>query len=67
MENNHETTNDTSNNEIDNMVKEVTVVLRNHLINMVKNNHDTSETLDILNKLPIVKNLQSENFNLKKK
>ena len=42
------------------MVKEVTVVLRNHLINMVKNNHDTSETLDILNELPIVKNLQSE-------
>merc|ERR1712166_1163245 len=60
------TTNSTSNNEIDNMVKEVTDVLRNHLINMVKNNQDTSETLDILNKLPIVKNLQSENLNLKK-
>merc|ERR1712166_1567449 len=59
--------NNTSKNEIDNMVNEVTCVLRNHLINLVKNNHDMSETIDVLNKLPVIKNLQLENTNLKKK
>ena len=56
-----------SKNEIDNMVKEVTCVLRNHLVNLVKNNQDMSETMDILHGLPVIKNLQSENTDLKKK
>jgi len=56
-----------SKNEIDSMVEEVTCVLRNHLINLVKTNHDMSETMDILHKLPVIKNLQLENTNLKKK
>merc|ERR1712166_86464 len=67
MESQKTMTNNTSKNEIDNMVNEVTCVLRNHLINLVKNNHDMSETIDVLNKLPVIKNLQLENTNLKKK
>ena len=53
-------------NDIDTMVNEVSVVLKTHLTNIIKNIEDDSETLQILNNLPIVKNLKSENFNLKK-
>ena len=52
--------------DIDNMVDEVSNVLRTHLINIIKNIKDDSVTLKILSQLPIVKNLQLENIMLRK-
>ena len=60
MENNsysNESNNTNDSEDIDNMVLEVSNVLRNHLVNIFKNIKDDSATLEILNQLPMVKKM----------
>ena len=70
MENNsysNEPNNTNDSEDIDNMVLEVSNVLRNHLVNIFKNIKDDSATLEILNQLPMVKKMNENNNFLKTK
>jgi hypothetical protein len=70
MENNsysNEPNNTNDSEDIDNMVLEVSNVLRNHLVNIFKNIKDDSATLEILNQLPMVKKMNENNKFLKTK
>ena len=70
MENNsysNESNNTNDSEDIDNMVLEVSNVLRNHLVNIFKNIKDDSATLEILNQLPMVKKMNENNKFLKTK